>query len=117
VAQTAVDDELAAVYEHIPAERLALSYLRARSLRSGQSYARMILADAGGAAARARFALDAFVKMTAAYAIAAAAFPLDRAASLRFAMKAWSNRGKLRDVAGRPLKKMYQHAGAAGRHA
>lgn len=97
----------AAVFEEAPAERLTLAYLRTRALRSGQSWAQIALYERSGFAARAIFALDAFAKMAAAFTVAIAMLPLDRATSLRFAIKGWSNFGKLRDVAGRAMTPIY----------
>lgn len=101
----ATDD--AAVFEHVPAERLSLAYLKTRALRTGQSYARLALGERASATASARFAADAFIKMTVGFLTAALLLPLSRAASLRFAIKGWSNLGKLRDVAGLAMTPMY----------
>lgn len=97
----------AAAFEEVPAERLSLAYLRTRALRSGQSYAQIALGESSGITARAIFALDAFVKMTVAFVTAVTVLPLNRAISLRFAIKGWSNLGKLRDIAGRTMAPMY----------
>ena len=101
----ATDD--AAVYEHVPAERLSLAYLKTRALRTGQSYARLALGECRTRAERALFAADASLKMTAGFVISTGLFPISRASSLRFAIKGWSNLGKLRDVAGLAMTPMY----------
>lgn len=101
----ATDD--APVFEHVPAERLDPAYLRGRSLRSGQSFARIMLGDGGSVAGRVQFALDAGAKMAVAFTAAAALRPMDRAVALRFAIKGWMNLGKLREVAGLALATMY----------
>lgn len=93
----------AAVYEHVPPNRIEIGHIRTRALRSGQSWARVALGPEPGLAKRALFAPDALVKMLAAYALAGLAWPVSRAVSLRMAIKAWMNRGKLRAVAGRPF--------------
>lgn len=90
----------APLFEHVPAARLTPAYLRTRSLRSGQSYARIALADGEGTLGRSLFALGALAKMTVAFAAAMLLRPMDRAAALRLRIKGWLNLGKLRDVAG-----------------
>lgn len=97
----------AAVFEEVPAERLTLAYLRTRALRSGQSWAQVVLGERSGFGAKAVFALDAFAKMMVAFVTAGIILPLDRAISLRFVIKGWSNLGKLRDVAGRAMTPIY----------
>lgn len=103
----------AAVFEEAPVERLTLAYLRRRAVRSGQSWARISLGEQCGIKDRVVFGLDALAKMAAAFAIGAAALPLDRAIALRFAIKGWSNFGKLRDIAGQAMTPIY-HPRASG---
>ncbi len=106
----ATDD--AAAFEQVPAERLSLAYLRTRALRSGQSWAQIALGERSGVAARAVFALDASAKMVVAFVTAVCILPLDRAIALRFAIKGWSNLGKLRDIAGHAMTPIYRHRSA-----
>lgn len=98
----------AAIYEHVPVHRIEMGHIRTRALRSGQSWARTVLGDDAGIARRTVFAADAFLKMLVAYALAGLAWPVSRATSLRMAMKAWMNRGKLREVAGQPFVPPYR---------
>lgn len=97
----------AMVFETVPAERMTLDYFRIRSLRSGQSYARIVLGEHAGLWRRGFFAFGALAKMTAAFATAALLRPMDKAAALKFSIKGWMNLGKLRDVAGRDMAAMH----------
>lgn len=97
----------AMVFETIPAERMTLDYFRTRSLRSGQSYARIVLGAQAGQLRRAVFALNAAAKMTVAFATAALMRPINRSTSLKFSIKGWMNLGKLRDVTGHEMVPMH----------
>lgn len=102
----------AAIYEHVPPHRIEIGHIRARALRSGQSWARVRLGEDAGLAKRAVFAADASLKMLAAWALSWLVRPVSRAASLKMAMKGWMNRGKLREVAGRPFVPPYRQPAA-----
>ena len=97
----------AMVFETVPAERMTVDYFRTRSLRSGQSYARIVLGEDAGLLRRGFFAFDATAKMTVAFATAALLKPMNQASSLKFSIKGWMNLGKLRDVAGRDMAAMH----------
>ncbi len=106
VRMVVTDD--AQIWEEAPADRLRPAYLRRRSLRKGQSYARFRLRDIGGAhLGKALFFADALAKTAIAAAGAAAIRPFDRARSLQWALKGWMNAGKLRELPGWPLPRMY----------
>lgn len=107
----------ARVYEHVSPERLDLGYIRTRSLRSGQSWAGIALGADVSPLRRRLFALDAAAKMMIAHTLALLLRPFDRAASLRFSIKGWMNRGKLRACAGRPAMQMYRAGEVTSRNA
>ncbi|MGF7159484.1 succinoglycan biosynthesis protein ExoM [Rhodoligotrophos appendicifer] len=102
----ATDD--AHIFEEAPPARLDLGYMRRRSMRSGQSYARFRLG--GGRRLDARqlaFYADAAAKMLLGGLGAALLRPLSRGRSLRWQQKTWLNIGKLRQITGRDLPSMY----------
>ena len=96
------------IFEEAPADRLCRYYLRRRSLRKGQSFARYKLQDIGASAvARAIFYGDAALKALLAGAGSVLVWPFDRASSLRLALLGWMNAGKLREMTGLPPPRMY----------
>lgn len=102
----ATDD--ARIEEDAPAERLDPSYLKRRALRSGQSFARFRLAGGRGLDGKGLvFYAGAAVKAATGLAAALLLRPVDRARSLRFALKGWLNLGKLRQLPGLDLPAMY----------
>ncbi|KPL51034.1 hypothetical protein ABB55_01365 [Prosthecomicrobium hirschii] len=98
----------ARIDEEVPAARLQPRYLRRRALRSGQSYAGFRLGgrrglDPAGLVFHAGNAAKALAGLAAALLLR----PVDRARSLRFALKFWLNLGKLRQLTGRDLPSLY----------
>ncbi|MBT9292233.1 glycosyltransferase family 2 protein [Prosthecodimorpha staleyi] len=98
----------ARIDEEVPAARLQPAYLRRRTLRSGQSYAAFRLGGRRGfGPAGLIFHAGNAAKALAGLAAALLLRPVDRARSLRFALKFWLNLGKLRQLTGRDLPSLY----------
>jgi succinoglycan biosynthesis protein ExoM len=90
----------AIVQEDAPPSRVNLRYFRRRAVRTGQIYARFVVATAAGSGpAQAMFYAGAAAKTTAGLGLAVVFWPFDKARSLRFAMRGWMNLGKLRELA------------------
>ena len=102
----ATDDAVAR--EHVPAERLAPSYVLRRAVRSGQFYADARRAGHDGVFQDLAFSMDALAKVVAAALLALVLRPFDRAAFFRMRQKLSLNLGKLRSVLGLPLAELYR---------
>lgn len=101
-----------AVEEDVPAERVSVRVLRRRAIRAGHSTARLLLGTAGepGAATaggRLAHAAASLAKSILAYALSAAAWPFRRDIAIRFALKAWLNRGKVAHALRREAPRIY----------
>lgn len=96
----------AIVYEHVPAERLERRHLLRRYARGGHSYASTVLAHAE--APRRALEIAKAAALAAAFSVlAAAAWAVVPAASMRFALRTSGNVGKLLFFIGRPAWNLY----------
>jgi succinoglycan biosynthesis protein ExoM len=99
-ARLVVTDD-AIIEEDVPAGRASVAYVRRRSLRKGQIYARFVAASVTPAPmGRAAFYAAAAAKAAGGFALAALTVPFDRATALRLAVRAWMNQGKIYELLG-----------------
>lgn len=97
----------AIVWETIPSERSTARYLVRKSLRVGETFARISYGPAG-TAARLGAAVDAVLKTIASGALALATAPLGRARSLGYGFAMLRNIGKLRYLLGASPVELYK---------
>jgi succinoglycan biosynthesis protein ExoM len=89
----------AIVHEEAPPARVNLAYFRARALRTGQMYARFVVAkQIEGRWQKLAFFGGALGKTAVAFLLGAVIYPFDRARWLKLAMRGWMNAGKLREL-------------------
>ena len=97
-ARMIVTDD-AFVHEDAPPARVNVAYFRHRALRTGQIYARFMVANVETSTlGRVRFYAGAALKAAVALGCALLLLPFDRARWLRLAMRGWMNVGKLREL-------------------
>lgn len=101
-----VADDMAAVRECVPAERLRPDYLRRRAVRAGHSYG-LIHLRALTPAGRIYFFAVSMVKAALFAACSATLLAVARATAMKLGIRGWLNFGKLRACAGFALPAMY----------
>lgn len=101
-----VTSQEAVVFENVPLERLQTAYLLRRYMRGGQSFARTQTAHAK-LSRRAVFAAGTIAKAASCSVMGLAMWPIDRSRSIAWQIQLAGHVGKIRQLLGLPLSRIY----------